>query len=104
MTAAKSSYRRRRTAGADNLPATIVEWFEGRRVPTKTRTATPLTAMAFPGYCLLSGWWQTWLAEHPGARPPAGFAWLNDPTSPRHPTPLMLARARGLIPEPVETL
>lgn len=104
MTAPKSTYRRRRTAGTGNLPTPVVQWFEGLRVPTKTLAAVPLAVRAFPGCYLLSGWWQTWLAEHPGARPPAGYEWLNDPASPRHPTPLMLARARGLIPEPAETL
>ena len=82
--------RRRKPRHA--LPAQLVAWFSGER------TTVPMVfALAFPHGPLLPERWRAWVAEHPGATPPAGYEWLSDPEHPRQkfygPE---LASARGL--------
>ena len=90
MTAAKSTRRRRRTS-AESLPKVVAEWLRGERTRTP---ATPWLVLGFPGYALVVDWWQVWKEQHPEARPPAGYEWLEDPTSKRHPSEWLLELAR----------
>jgi hypothetical protein len=72
-TDAKATYRHRRT-GADSVPLPLREWFAGERAePPKIET------LAFPDYVLLPERWRAWKGEHPRARPPPGYEYLNDP-------------------------
>lgn len=90
MTAAKSTSRRRRTAGASTVPKAVADWFAGQ-LPKR-----PMRSMAFPGWALLPEWWAEWAAEHPGTAPPIGSEWLTDPTDRRHRIrPDILATARS---------
>jgi hypothetical protein len=45
-------------------------------------------------YALVPGWWRVYKEAHPDATPPAGYSWLNDPESPRHPTARLLRPCR----------
>ena len=93
MTEAKALRRRRRT-GANNIPATLAQWFAGEREPGPNRSLVPWAALIYPDGDLLSERWQAWKEEHPDATPPAGFEWLDDPKSPRHKSPHIVKRAR----------
>lgn len=64
MTAARSTYRRRRQS--ERLEPEFEEWFAGRR-------CMPITALAHP-YCgEMLTYWRRWCTEHPGAVLPADF-------------------------------
>lgn len=77
VTAAKCTTRRRRTSGS-SIPRPVAAWLAGL-------APRPFDVLAFPGYALLPfDWWPTWAAENPRAVPPAGYAWLADPTDSRH--------------------
>lgn len=93
MTAARSTYRRRRSRGADSIPRRIAAWFSGDRTNCGTSGA-PMFALCFPYRELLGDYWATWAREHPGAAPPPGWEWIADPASPRHPGPRVLERVR----------
>lgn len=96
MTAAKATLRRRRPRGAGDVPRELADWFAGvPRDPDATRT--PWDALVYPDYVVLGERWQAWKAENPNAAPPAGWEWLDDPASPRHPPEWMLGPARDLI-------
>ena len=94
MTDATSVRRRRRNSGTDSLPRDLREWFEGEREPSKSRTLVPWSALIYPDYVLLPERWLAWKAEHPKAKPPTGYEWLDDPTSKRHPAKWLLEPAR----------
>lgn len=93
MTEAKSTRRRRRTTAATQIPTVLAEWFAGNRVPTRRTSETPWLAMIYPHGDLLSMRWEAWKEAHPTASPPAGYEWLEDPDSLRHPSPMRVARA-----------
>lgn len=99
MTTKKSTLRPRRSTGADNLPRELVEWFAGEpRHPDQS--SVPWLALIYPDYVLLPERWQIWKSAHPDARPPAGYEWLDDPTSPRHPPEWLLKEARKIALHP----
>lgn len=84
MTAAKATSRRRRTGGAGTVPRELAAWFGG--APALRR---PLL-FKLPHTCQVAKLWGAWSADNPGARPPVGWAWLADPTDPRHAVPRAL--------------
>lgn len=97
MTAAKSTYRRRRKSAADSVPADLADWFAGNREPGPAKSLVPWTALIYPDYPLLSERWCAWSADNPGVPPPAGWEWLAEPTSTRHSPPHLVALAKSLI-------
>jgi hypothetical protein len=101
MTAPKSTLRSRRRTTIENLPRTLVAWFAGEPRPDG-RSSVPWSALAFPDWCFLPERWQIWKALHPGACPPAGFEWLDDPGSPQHPTAWQLEQARKVAERPAQ--
>ncbi len=93
MTIAQGTRRQRRSTAGANIPRYIAEWFAGER-------RVSMTAMAFPWYPLVPEYWVAWKAEHPGARPPAEFEWLDTPAAlTRYPARLV-AEARQCLAGP----
>ncbi|MDE2452759.1 MAG: hypothetical protein KGL43_04135 [Burkholderiales bacterium] len=90
MTNPRSTYRGRRRQSTDELPRALVAWFAGER-----QKPPMVSALLYPGDMLLPERWAAWSAEHPGVRPPAGWEWLADPGSSRHPAPERVARAKA---------
>ena len=89
MTAPASAFRPRKRTKAERVPKSLAAWFAAGGPP-------PLLALIFPDDILLSGRWRAWKASHPRAKPPENFEWLDDPTSPRHPTESQLAEVRKM--------
>ena len=87
-------FQRRRRVGAESIPRVLEEWFAGSRVPRPNQSHVPWLAMIYPHGDLLSERWQAWKSRHPKATPPAGYDWLDDPKSTRHPSPAIVERAR----------
>lgn len=99
MTAPRSTLRQRRRSTADNLPRALADWFEG--VPRgPDQSSVPWLALIYPDYVLLPERWLIWKAAHPGAHPPVGYEWLDDPTSPRHSPEWLLIDARKCAAHP----
>jgi hypothetical protein len=65
MTAAKSTYRRRRTGSGIAVPKYIARWFAGER--SFTFHACGKASMRLRDY------WAAWKESHPEATPPANF-------------------------------
>jgi hypothetical protein len=66
--------RRRRRAGFDNIPGELAEWFAGE---PRDKHGPPWAALIYPDYALLPARWRIWKAAHPGAKPPAGWEWID---------------------------
>ncbi len=93
MTARKSTLRPRRSTNAENLPRSLAAWFAGEPRGAD-ESGVPWLALIFPDHELLPERWLIWKEAHPDARPPAGYEWLDDPSSPMHPPAWLLAEAR----------
>jgi hypothetical protein len=50
----------------------------------------------YPDHDLLPSRWKVWKQLHPNARPPEGFAWLDDESDLRHPSLDQLREARKI--------
>lgn len=96
MTAPKTTMRRRRSKSTSNIPVDLVAWFSGKP-RREDQSSIPWSALAYPDHVVLPERWAAWKAENPGASPPAGFEWLDDPTSKRHPSAWLLEEARKVI-------
>jgi hypothetical protein len=91
MTAPRRILRPARRTGGDGLPPDLVAWFSG------ATDAVPWSADLYPDHVLLPERWRAWKREHPDARPPRGWAWLDDPESPLQPGAERVWRARRMI-------
>lgn len=61
--------------------------------------APPWSALLYPDHVLIYERWQSWVADHPGAHPPAGYEWIaGPPPELEHGVPFAeaLAQARRL--------
>jgi hypothetical protein len=90
MTAPRSTLRPRRTTTVEQLPDALVSWFT-------YGGSAPWEALIPPFVDLLSERWRTWKTKNPDACPPVGYEWLDDATSPNHPTPAVVAEARRVV-------
>lgn len=73
MTERKGTTRPRRTTAAAGIPAELSAWFAGET------SEAPWSALVYPDDALLHERWQQWQADHPNARPPAGWEWIGGP-------------------------
>lgn len=72
-------FRRRRRERPDEVSADLAAWFAGET------SSTPWEALLPGDYELLPARWRAWSKTRPGARPPAGYAWIAAPAdSPTH--------------------
>ena len=73
MTAPKAYTRRlvRGERSPDGIPPSVARWFREGGPP-------PWPALLHPDCERVGAWWLQWLAEHPGATPPAA-AWIRWP-------------------------
>lgn len=74
MTIPRAATRRRRTGAA--IPEPIRAWFTGERRST-------FLAAGLPHRGRLHEMWAEWVADHPDAKPPERYEWL-DPGHPEH--------------------
>jgi hypothetical protein len=72
------------------VPEPLGQWFPGSVEDTLYRVL-PNDAE------LLGVRWRSFAAEHPDARPPAGYEWLDDPSDPRQSTAEQIREARKLL-------
>lgn len=96
MTQARGLRRGRRASSITGIPQALQDWFAGEP-RGENKSEVPWLALIVPDVALLPERWQAWKDEHPDAVPPAGFEWLDDPTSKRHPTPETVAQARKMM-------
>lgn len=92
MTAAKTTYRRRRGDGASRVPAPIARWFAGEQ-------RVSMTALTYPHRFVLPELWALWLQDHPGATPPENLVvHLNPHRGHAEETAAQVRRQLGLKP------
>jgi hypothetical protein len=91
VTEPKQARRARRRATAESLPPDLVGWFSG------ATSEVPWSADLYPDHVLLPERWRSWKLAHPDARPPRGWAWLDDEDSPLQPGAEHVWRARRMI-------
>ena len=71
MTERKATLRKRRVTGAQGIPDELLAWFAGElKFP-------PWSALLPGDYELLPSRWAVWKAEHPDARVPTGYEWIE---------------------------
>lgn len=94
MTEARTLRRSRRsTSSAETIPRPLRAWFAGEH----DESGPPWDALIVPDCGLLGERWRAYRAEHPKAKPPAGWEWLDDPLSPRQPSAERIAEARAMM-------
>src|SRR5687768_4712215 len=82
--------RPRRGSTLDDVPAQLGEWFRGE-IPNSFYVLLPWERDLLPTR------WRVWKKQYPGAQPPSGYEWLDDPADRRHPSEAQVREARRLL-------
>ena len=82
--------RPRRGSILDTAPEQLAQWFAGEIQDTLYRLLPYEVEM-------LGVRWRSYKATHPDAVPPPNYAWLDNPSDPRHATPEEVRTARKML-------